>query len=224
MPARAAASISSTISRRCASACRSRRQLAHRLDRDTSGCLVLGRHRKALARAGPPVRRRPGREGLLGGRARPPAASRGTRRPRAAQALRAARLVDGGGSGTARQPVTDYRVLGESRRPELAGVPAAHRSHASDPRSLRRTSAARCWATRSTAQAAPHDAAAAAPARPVDRAAALSQPRAGHGRAPPPPHMLEALRRCGYVAATELPVPQAGGAADRKLEWGSDVC
>src|SRR5918995_573969 len=26
--------------------------LAHRLDRDTSGCLVLGRHRKALARAG----------------------------------------------------------------------------------------------------------------------------------------------------------------------------
>jgi tRNA pseudouridine32 synthase / 23S rRNA pseudouridine746 synthase len=26
--------------------------LAHRLDRDTSGCLVLGRHRKALARVG----------------------------------------------------------------------------------------------------------------------------------------------------------------------------
>ena len=27
-------------------------QLAHRLDRETSGCLVLGRHRKALARLG----------------------------------------------------------------------------------------------------------------------------------------------------------------------------
>src|ERR1700704_6205176 len=27
--------------------------LAHRLDRDTSGCLVLGRHRKALAELGP---------------------------------------------------------------------------------------------------------------------------------------------------------------------------
>ncbi len=27
-------------------------ELAHRLDRDTSGCLVLGRHRKALARLG----------------------------------------------------------------------------------------------------------------------------------------------------------------------------
>src|SRR5258705_8482205 len=26
--------------------------LAHRLDRDTSGCLVLGRHRKALAELG----------------------------------------------------------------------------------------------------------------------------------------------------------------------------
>src|ERR1700734_2308448 len=26
--------------------------LAHRLDRDTSGCLILGRHRKALARLG----------------------------------------------------------------------------------------------------------------------------------------------------------------------------
>src|SRR5260370_42387897 len=27
--------------------------LAHRLDRDTSGCLALGRHRKALAELGP---------------------------------------------------------------------------------------------------------------------------------------------------------------------------
>ena len=27
-------------------------ELAHRLDRDTSGCLVLGRHRKALERLG----------------------------------------------------------------------------------------------------------------------------------------------------------------------------
>ena len=37
---------------RCASACRARPALAHRLDRDTSGCLVLGRHRKALAALG----------------------------------------------------------------------------------------------------------------------------------------------------------------------------
>ena len=32
--------------------------LAHRLDRDTSGCLVLGRHRKALAAARPAVQAR----------------------------------------------------------------------------------------------------------------------------------------------------------------------
>ena len=31
--------------------------LAHRLDRDTTGCLVLGRHRKALALLGKPHRR-----------------------------------------------------------------------------------------------------------------------------------------------------------------------
>jgi tRNA pseudouridine32 synthase/23S rRNA pseudouridine746 synthase len=36
---------------RCASGCRAP-ALAHRLDRDTSGCLVLGRHRKALASLG----------------------------------------------------------------------------------------------------------------------------------------------------------------------------
>ena len=41
-----------TISARCASGCRASPALAHRLDRDTSGCLVLGRHRKALATLG----------------------------------------------------------------------------------------------------------------------------------------------------------------------------
>src|SRR3979490_1538299 len=34
--------------------------LAHRLDRDTSGCLVLGRHRKALAALGKPFKNRRG--------------------------------------------------------------------------------------------------------------------------------------------------------------------
>ena len=37
---------------RSASVCRAPPALAHRLDRDTSGCLVLGRHRKALAKLG----------------------------------------------------------------------------------------------------------------------------------------------------------------------------
>ena len=43
---------SRTISTRCASACRAEPALAHRLDRDTAGCLVLGRHRKALEKLG----------------------------------------------------------------------------------------------------------------------------------------------------------------------------
>ena len=42
----------SNASMPCDSACRRRRRLAHRLDRDTSGCLVLGRHRKALSKLG----------------------------------------------------------------------------------------------------------------------------------------------------------------------------
>ena len=47
--------------------------LAHRLDRDTSGCLVLGRHRKATASLGPVVQARQDFQDLLG---------RGRRRPR----------------------------------------------------------------------------------------------------------------------------------------------
>ena len=42
--------------------------LAHRLDRDTSGCLVLGRHPKALRRLGALFADGQGRENLLGDR------------------------------------------------------------------------------------------------------------------------------------------------------------
>ena len=41
--------------------------LAHRLDRDTSGCLVLGRHRKATASLGSVVQAWPDFQNLLGG-------------------------------------------------------------------------------------------------------------------------------------------------------------
>ena len=44
--------------------------LAHRLDADTSGVLVLGRHPKALSQARPAVLRPRHREDLLGRRAR----------------------------------------------------------------------------------------------------------------------------------------------------------
>ena len=70
--------------------------LAHRLDRDTSGCLVLGRHRKALA-ASACCSRRQRRQDLLGrGRGRP---GRGRRphRPAARPPRRHPRLVDEAG-------------------------------------------------------------------------------------------------------------------------------
>jgi tRNA pseudouridine32 synthase / 23S rRNA pseudouridine746 synthase len=50
--ARRAARASKTILTRCALACHARPALVHRLDRDTSGCLVLGRHHKALEKLG----------------------------------------------------------------------------------------------------------------------------------------------------------------------------
>jgi len=50
--------------------------LAHRLDRDTSGCLVLGRHRKALATLGR-LFKRSGRQGLLDGHRRRADSGRG---------------------------------------------------------------------------------------------------------------------------------------------------
>ena len=68
--------------------------LAHRLDKDTSGCLVLGRHRKALAAARQAVQARQDRQDLLGRGRRRPADGRGPHRHAARQAGRDARLVD----------------------------------------------------------------------------------------------------------------------------------
>ena len=74
--------------------------LAHRLDRDTSGCLVLGRHRKALAQLGRLFKTaRSGRPIGQWSRARP----RRKRAPSnaARPARRDARLVDEARSRTA---------------------------------------------------------------------------------------------------------------------------
>ena len=68
--------------------------LAHRLDRDTSGCLVLGRHRKALERLGKMFKHGQVGQDLLGGRRRRPGGGRGPDRHAARPARRDARLVD----------------------------------------------------------------------------------------------------------------------------------
>ena len=68
--------------------------LAHRLDRDTSGCLVLGRHRKALAELGRLFKARPRRQDLLGGGRGRAGGRRGPHRPAARPPGRHPRLVD----------------------------------------------------------------------------------------------------------------------------------
>ena len=62
--------------------------LAHRLDKETSGCLVLGRHRKALADLNLTVPPRQGRQDLLGGGRGRARGGRGPHRPAARPARR----------------------------------------------------------------------------------------------------------------------------------------
>ncbi len=115
--------------------------LAHRLDRETAGCLVLGRHHKALEKLGLVVQAGPDRKDLLGDRRGRPRGSRGPDRPAARSARRDARLVDEGRSGRRAGPdAMDGRRARRNRRARdrLAGPAAADRAHPSIARSLRR--------------------------------------------------------------------------------------
>ena len=116
--------------------------LAHRLDADTSGVLVLGRHPKALSKLG---RLFSGRDtektywAVVAGRA---AGRRRRVRPDAAQAEHAQRLV---GEGLGQGPDGRHALQGAGPRArhDLARADARDRPHAPDPRALRRTPAAR---------------------------------------------------------------------------------
>ena len=103
--------------------------LAHRLDRDTSGCLVLGRHRKALAQLG-----RLFKTGAVGKTywavvEGAPRRRRGRHRTSARPARRNARLVD---EARSRRPAGGDEVegAGPSSLPPLegGGRPAEGRS------------------------------------------------------------------------------------------------
>ena len=110
--------------------------LAHRLDRDTSGCLVLGRHRKALAQLGKLFR-----NGAIdktywavveGG----PDAEEGE------IDMPLGRLDANIGWWQKHDPqgqpaVTKWKVMGRSPRPDLARARTADRTHASAARALR---------------------------------------------------------------------------------------
>ncbi len=107
--------------------------LAHRLDRDTSGCLVLGRHRKATASLG--LLFKHGKISktywavVEGG----PAEDEGTIDMPLGRLERRARLVAEAGSG--RPPAVDQLEGARARRrPHLAGAGTGHRPHPSTAR------------------------------------------------------------------------------------------
>ena len=171
--------------------------LAHRLDRDTSGCLVLGRHRKALARLG-----RLFAEGrvektywaIVEGAPPEPAG-------RIELALKKRTPTQGGwhmAVDPAGQPaVTDYRLLGSAGgRSWLELKPRTGRTH-----QIRvHLAALGCPVLGDSAYGA------AGPQAPLHlHARALALPLyPGKApltvEAPPPAHMLAALAACGYRA------------------------
>ena len=111
--------------------------LAHRLDKETSGCLVLGRHRKALADlascSGTARSARPtGRWSRAGRRT-----AEGRIDTAARQARRHPRLVD---EARSERPAVVDHVEGDGARgrAHLARARAAHRAHAPVARALRR--------------------------------------------------------------------------------------
>ena len=111
--------------------------LAHRLDRDTSGCLVLGRHRKALQKLGTLFK---------GGRIHKTYWAVAEGIPDAETGLidlALATLEPGRGWWMKVDPAglpsqTEWKVLGAPRRPELARTQAPHWTHPPVARPLRR--------------------------------------------------------------------------------------
>jgi RluA family pseudouridine synthase len=173
--------------------------LAHRLDRDTSGCLVLGRHRKALARLG---------RLFAGGRvekvywavvANTPPAPEG----RVELALRKRSEVRGWwmeAHPEGQPAVTDYRVLGQA--PGISWLecrPRTGRTH-----QIRvHCAALGCPILGDPVYGGKDDAAGEPGTRLQLHARGIALPLYPNRppvevTASPPPHMLEALARCGY--------------------------
>ena len=170
--------------------------LAHRLDRDTSGCLVLGRHRKALAELGRLFKS--GRVGktywavVEGG----PAEDEGRiDLPLGRKDATRGWWMKHDPQG---QPaVTTWKVMGRSGGPHLARARAADRPHASAARALRRDGLAdrrRC-----DLRNAPRSGGPALHLHAREIVVPLYKNRAPiRVAAPVPQHMRETLRECGW--------------------------
>ena len=196
--------------------------LAHRLDRDTSGCLVLGRHRKALARVG-----RLFQNGQVEKvywtvvRGRPPADAGTVDLPLRKRSEVRGWWMEPHPDGQASR--TDYRVLGEGEGITwLECRPRTGRTH----------------------QIRVHCAELGCPVLgdPIygrDGGAAPVEPLHLHARsialplypnraavtavAAPPDHMVAALTRCGYDGAGE-PSAAPGHVSEDAIQAGREAC
>ncbi len=152
--------------------------LAHRLDRDTSGCLVLGRHRKALALLGKLFKQ--GKVGktywaVVEGS---PGADEGR------IDIPLGKLDEQRGWWMKPDPngqpaETTWKVMGRGPRPHLARARAADRPNASTSRPLRRDGLSRCRRQYLRERAA-HGRACVALALARDRGADFQEQTAGH--------------------------------------------
>ncbi len=182
--------------------------LAHRLDRDTSGCLVLGRHRKALSRLG-----RLFAQGRIAKtywavvRGTPPEAAGRIDLPLAkiTNDRRSWRMqVEEGG----RAAITDYRVLGSSGDVTWLELrPRTGRTH-----QLRvHLAAIGCPIVGDTVYGRPEEDGLV----PLHlHARALRIPLYAtrdpiEVEAPPPAHLLDLLGVCGYAAANQKSQPRS---------------
>ena len=170
--------------------------LAHRLDKETSGCLVLGRHRKALADLN--LLFRNGKVGktywavVEGG----PEADEG----RIDMPL--GRLDDTRGWWMKHDPAglpsaTTWKVMGRADGLDLARARAADRADAPVARALLARWASRSSATTSTASAPRHAPGMHLHAREIVVPLYRNKPPI-KVVAPVPPHMKERLKACGW--------------------------
>lgn len=175
--------------------------LAHRLDRDTSGCLILGRHRKSLARMGKLFSsgqvsktywaivhgKMPENKGTID----MPLAKRST------EARGWWMMPDPAGQSA----ITDYRVLGHDEKENISWVeflPRTGRTH-----QLRVHAAeSGCPILGDRVYGRPEDKDAGLPlqlhARSLEFPLYPGKPAVA-ALAPPPAHMMEPLLRCGYA-------------------------